>query len=164
METLRKTLMNVILAVIIACFIILFVTSGENDTNSLSALIGGYTGLQLCVLFIIVLNYNNNNYLELFPFIILLVILSTIIWLLYYYFDRIASGDVSSYYGTFSSMSTKLLIIQMIIMLSALYGTQVNNTKLISNQTLALLGLLGTINYIIVITLAVILHFYTTQG
>jgi uncharacterized membrane protein len=164
-EDLKRTIMNIILAVIIASFIIIFVTSGENDTNSLSASIGGYTGLLFSIIFIIVINYKNNNYFELFPFVVLLFVIATIIFYMYNYFDRIASGEVSSYYATFSSLSSKLLMVQMLVMLAAIYKTHTNEeSKLISNQTLAILGLFGTINYIIVITIGIVLHFYATQG
>ena len=49
-----KSVINIPFAVIIASFIIIIVTTGMTDSNGLSALIGGYSGLLFGLIFIII--------------------------------------------------------------------------------------------------------------
>jgi F0F1-type ATP synthase assembly protein I len=51
-----KKVINIPLAVIIASFIIIIITTGMTNKNGVSSLIGGYTGLLLGILFVIILN------------------------------------------------------------------------------------------------------------
>ena len=158
-------LMNIPLSVIIASFIIIIITSGITDTNGLNALICGYIGLLLGIFFILI-NSPIQNLLDLFPFIAIMII---VILLLYYfrtYYHIISSGQVSSYYGSFSTLSTVFLAVQIIILFKELYRAQTKDISgsLLTNSSIALLGLLAIINSLIVITLGTILHFYSTQG
>jgi len=158
-------LMNIPLSVIITSFIIIIITSGITDTNGLNALICGYIGLLLGIFFILI-NSPIQNLLDLFPFIAIMII---VILLLYYfrtYYHIISSGQVSSYYGSFSTLSTVFLAVQIIILFKELYRAQTKDISgsLLTNSSIALLGLLAIINSLIVITLGTILHFYSTQG
>ena len=158
-------LMNIPLSVIIASFIIIIITSGITDTNGLNALICGYIGLLLGIFFILI-NSPIQNLLDLFPFIAIMII---VILLLYYfrtYYHIISSGQVSSYYSSFSTLSTVFLAVQIIILFKELYRSQTKDISgsLLTNSSIALLGLLAIINSLIVITLGTILHFYSTQG
>ena len=156
---------NIPLAVIIASFIIIIITTGITNTNGLSALIGGYIGLLLGMFFIIILNIPINNVLDLFPFCSIIVIVSLIIYYLYTYFDNISSGQISSYYGSFSVVSTIFLATQIIILFSAFLNASGDlSTKILSDRTFALLSLFAVINLLVVITLGIVLHFYSTQG
>jgi hypothetical protein len=158
-------LMNIPLSVIIASFIIIIITSGITDTNGLNALICGYIGLLLGIFFILI-NSPIQNLLDLFPFVSIMII---VILLLYYfrtYYHIISSGQVSSYYSSFSTLSTVFLAVQIIILFKELYRSQTKDISgsLLTNSSIALLGLLAIINSLIVITLGTILHFYSTQG
>ena len=158
-------LMNIPLSVISASFIILIITSGITDTNGLNALICGYIGLLLGIFFILI-NSPIQNLLDLFPFVSIMII---VILLLYYfrtYYHIISSGQVSSYYSSFSTLSTVFLAVQIIILFKELYRSQTKDISgsLLTNSSIALLGLLAIINSLIVITLGTILHFYSTQG
>ena len=156
---------NIPLAVIIASFIIIIITTGITNTNGLSALIGGYIGLLIGMFFIIILNIPINNLLDLFPFCSIIVIVSLIIYYLYTYFDNISSGQISSYYGSFSVVSTIFLATQIIILFSAFLNASGDlSTKILSDRTFALLSLFAVINLLVVITLGIVLHFYSTQG
>jgi hypothetical protein len=156
---------NIPLAVIIASFIIIIITTGITNTNGLSALIGGYIGLLIGMFFIIILNIPINNLLDLFPFCSIIVIVSLIIYYLYTYFDTISSGQISSYYGSFSVVSTIFLATQIIILFSAFLNASGDlSTKILSDRTFALLSLFAVINLLVVITLGIVLHFYSTQG
>lgn len=156
---------NIPLAVIIASFIIIIITTGITNTNGLSSLIGGYIGLLLGMIFIIILNMPIGNLLDLVPFVSIIIIVSLIIYYLFTYFDNISSGQISSYYGSFSVVSTIFLATQIIILFSAFFNSSGDlSTKILSDKTFALLSLISVINLLVVITLGVVLHFYSTQG
>jgi hypothetical protein len=160
-----KKVINVPLAVIIASFLTIIITTGMTDKNGLSALIGGYSGLLLGIIFILILNYPPTNWMDMVPFLTVIVIVSILIAYLSKYFEQIASGEVSSYYGSFSILSTIFLATQLMILFSAMFSKNGDpNGKLLSDKTFALLSLFGVINLVIVITIGIVLHFYSTQG
>ena len=160
-----KKVINVPLSVIIGSFIIIVITSGMTDPNGLKALIGGYAGLLFGMLFIIVLNYPPPSWLDMVPFIVIIILISLLIFYLSKYFDKISTGEVSSYYNSFSVLSTIFLATQIIILISAMFSNSGEVTsKMLSDKTFALVSLFGVINFLIVITIGIILHFYSTQG
>lgn len=167
-----KNVMNVPYAVIIASFIIIIVTTNITDTNGLSALLGGYSGLLIGMLFVIILNMifvgvTKTTALDVFPILMILIIVGLIIYYLAVYFDKIAKGEVSTYYFSFSIVSLIFLATQIGLIFTALYRkseSQDVQSKLFSDTTFALLGLLSVINLLVVITMGIILHFYSTQG
>jgi hypothetical protein len=95
----------------------------------------------------------------------MLGIIGLTMFYLYTYFDKIAKGQVSGYYITFSVLSVIFLITQLSILFSAIFSKSNGfNEKLLSERTFSLLTLLGVINYIMVITIGIVLKFYSTQG
>jgi hypothetical protein len=163
-ENLFKKSINVLVAIIIASCVIILITSNLADANGLSALIGGYSGLLIGILFIILLNFLFKRYspYDMIPLFMILVIIGLLISYLGIYFDKIASGEVSNYYFRFSWLSTIFLFTQLIMIFSAIYKSQ--NTNLFSYTTISVLGLLSIINIIIAITIGIVLRFYSTQG
>jgi hypothetical protein len=160
-----KKVINVPLSVIIGSFIIIVITSGMTDPNGLKALIGGYAGLLFGMLFIIILNYPPPSWLDMVPFIVIIILISLLIFYLSKYFDKISTGEVSSYYNSFSVLSTIFLATQIIILLSAMFSNSGEvSSKMLSDKTFALVSLFGVINFLIVITIGIVLHFYSTQG
>lgn len=161
-----KKVINIPLAIIIASFIIIIITTGITNKNGISALIGGYTGLLLGVLFVIILNIPTNNWINFFPFFYIMFIVSLLLYYLYAYFDKISSGEVSSYYGSFSILSTIFLATQVIILFSSMFSSSNGDfsNNFLSNKTFSILSLFAVINFLIVITLGIVLHFYSTQG
>lgn len=158
-------------AVIIASCIIIVMTSGLTDKNGLSALIGGYYGLLLGILFVVIIKnyplYPIIKILDLVPFIIIMMIILILIYYLTTYFDKISTGDVSGYYNSFSGLSTLFLATQLLILFSELFRNSTvlsSPEKKISSKMFALLVLLGTINFLVVITIGIVLKFYSTQG
>ena len=65
-----KKVLNVPLSVIIGSFIIIIITTGMTDKNGLKALIGGYSGLLLGLIFVIIISYPFPNWLDMVPFIV----------------------------------------------------------------------------------------------
>jgi hypothetical protein len=160
-----KSVINIPFAVIIASFIIIIVTTGMTDSNGLSALIGGYSGLLFGLIFIIILNYPPTSWLDMFPFIMIMGIVALFISYLSIYFDQISKGEVSSYYNSFSVLSTLFLATQIIILFSAMFSKSGEVTdNLLSQKTFSLLSLFGVINFLIVIIIGIVLRFYSTQG
>jgi len=163
-----KQVINVLLAVIIASCIIILITMNMIDSNGLSALLGGYAGLFLGMLFIMIVNlvFTKTTYLDMFPIVMIIIITGLLIYYLRTYFDKISKGEVSSYYSSFSLLSAIFLFTQIIIVFGAIYGKydEPQNTKLFKDTTFSLLGLFSVINIIIVLTIGIVLHFYSTQG
>lgn len=180
-----KKIMNVPFSIIVASFIIIIITSNTQDSNGLSALIGGFFGL-LCGLFLIaltilyekpipnsqnetsilmILTYLKEILLDIFPIFMMLGIISILIYYLYAYFDKIANGEVSSYYNSFLNLSTIFLVFQIGLMLDSIYKkTQNGSANLFSNDKYSILVMFGLINSLVVITIGVVLRYYSTQG
>jgi hypothetical protein len=158
--------MNVPFAIIIASFVIILITTNMSDKNGLSALIGGYFGLLVGMMFIMILNsmFYVIRFMDYIPIVVVLTIICLLLFYLISNFDKISSGEVSSYYSTFSLLSTIFLLTQAIIIIKSVFNKQDGSNRLFSDQMFSLLGLFGTINILIVITLGIILKFYSTQG
>lgn len=162
-----KKVMNVLFSIIVASCVIIIITANITDSNGLSALMGGYSGLLLGMLFIIILNilFKQSTYFDMIPVLMIIIIVGLLLNYLRIYFDNISLGQVSSYYSSFSLLSTIFLFTQLIIIFGAIYTkNESDGSKLFKDSTFALLGLISVINIIIVITIGIILHFYSTQG
>ena len=162
-----EKVMYIPFAVIVASCIIIIITTNATDSNGLSALLGGYSGLMVGILFVMILNlvFTKITYLEMFPVLMVLIISGLLIFYLSKFFDKISKGEVSSYYSSFSLLSTIFLFTQLIIIFNSIFNvSKSQNDKLFSNKTFALLRLFGVINLLIVLTIGIILQFYSTQG
>ena len=94
-----------------------------------------------------------------------LIISGLLVFYLSKYFDKISKGEVSSYYSSFSVLSIIFLFTQVTIIFSSMFDALKNsNEKLFSKNTSTLLRLFGVINMLIVLTIGVILQFYSTDG
>lgn len=157
---------NVPLVVIIASFTIIVITTGIKDSNALKALIGGYSGLLLGILFISILNYPPTRWIDIFPIFGLITIISFLIYYLTMYFNQISTGEISGYYYSFSQLSTIFLAAQLLLIMSSMFSKNEGFTSKIrlSDKTLATINLLGVINFLLVCIIGIILHFYSTQG
>jgi hypothetical protein len=163
-----KKVITVPLSITIASFILIIITSGVTNSNAVSALIGGYMGLFIGILIVLVvtaINVPMNNWYYLAPFILVLIIIFTLLSYIYSYYNRIANGEVSEYYIAYSNLSTIFLAIQLIMLFKGLYSITDDFTKtLFPGKSYSLLILFGVVDMLIVITLGVILKFYSTQG
>jgi len=136
------------------------------DTNGLSALLGGYSGLLMGMLFLMIVHmiFARTSYLQMLPIIMLIAVVGLSMYYLSSNFDKIAKGEVSSYYVNFSILSAIFMFTQVGIIFKAVYETQGQTNKLFKDTTNSLLRLLGVINILIVITVGIVLQFYSTQG
>lgn len=164
-----KKIMNIPFVVIIASFITIIITTNMRDTNSLSALIGGYIGLLVGMLFVLILinMFTQIRYLDMLPMLFILIIISVTLYYLFTYFDRISKGEVSMYYSSFSLLSTIFLFAQSLMIIKSVIkkiNTQDLMGQLFTETTYALLTLFAVLNIVMVLTMGIILHFYSTQG
>jgi hypothetical protein len=160
-----KKVINIPYAIIISSFVIIIITSNVMNKNALSALIGGYSGLLLGILFLLVLMMSQTNLLtmDLIPIGLQLGLIGLIMYYLIAYYENIAKGEVSSYYSSFMTLSTLLLAIQMGVIMKSVYQRQ-DIARLFTNATYSMLVLFGLLNALVVITMGIVLKFYTTQG
>ena len=115
---------------------------------------------------IVSLIFTNTTYLDMFPVVMVIIITGLLMIYLYRYFDNISAGHVSGYYSSFSLVSAIFLFAQLISIFTAIYSKTEENQRgpLFKPTTFSLLVLLGVINMLAVITIGVVLHFYSTQG
>ena len=181
-KDLYNNLINISYSIIIAGFIVILITTGSANQNALTALISGYCAVLVAFIFFITVNWINMENLYMYPLFkllaVCLVISGIIVILISYlsiYFDRISSNKVSSYYYSFSQLSTLFLAVQLIMLFSVFFITnkgqqgtgQQGTGQLITGKsiekTFSIILLLGLINIIIVTTMGIVLKFYTTQ-
>lgn len=166
-----KKLIVIPLTFIITFFIIIMITTDANinDKNSLNALLTGYIGLFIGLLFLMSINllFMKTSFKDMIPIFMLMVIVTLMSYYVYVYFDKILLGHISSYYSIFSKLSLVFLAIQLVMIFNVMYKANVNmttNTKLFTDTNLSLLGLFSVINILIVLIIGIVLNFYSTQG
>jgi hypothetical protein len=176
-DTLYRSLLNISYALSFSAIFIIIITTGVSGESSLIALISGYSTLLLSIFFLLFLTYNtylsNNNVKfnsissimslvrPFFPSILIIFVLTLLITFLSIYFQRIALGNVPDYYYSFSNMSTILLLMQLGVWFHAIYK---NSGKIDEGERVfSILTLVGTINSIVVITLGIVLKYYSTD-
>lgn len=166
-----KKLIVIPLTFIITFFIIIMITTDTNinDKNSLNALLTGYIGLFIGLLFLMTINllFMKTQIKDITPIIMLMVIVALMSYYLYIYFDKILLGNISNYYSIFSKLSLVFLAIQLVMIFNVIYKANANMsipTRLFTDTNLSLLSLFGVINILIVLIIGVVLNFYSTQG
>lgn len=169
-----KAIVSVTIPTIIASFVIIFFTNGISEPNGLNALIGGYGGLLIGMVLVVMLVIQQLSsemlplwtyILRIFPFAFIVVIISIIISLLIVYYDVISKGNVSTYYSSFSLITTIFLATQIYMLISPIVSYKFGKINLsLSQVNKALLNLLGVINLLMVGTMGIVLKFYSTQG
>ena len=166
--TITTNMTNFLYAIIIAAVFCIFCTIGVQSKTALEALIGEYSVIGAALLLILVLKTLNINASEqllslstlftLGPFLLILFIIIYYIVIINIYFDKIVSNKISDYYFSFSNISTVLIMAQIFLLVST-----ISKTTELPKKTFSILMLLGTINAIVVITLGIVLKFYTTD-
>ncbi len=160
---------NFLYALIIAAVFAVFCTIGVESESALEALIGEYSIIGASILILLILKIKviepdrlltMSTLFTLAPFMIILFIVIYYIVIVSIYFTKIASNKISDYYYSFSKISTLLLVAQIFLLVSS--AAKANITEL-SKKTFSILMFLGTINGIVVVTLGIILKFYTTD-
>jgi len=98
------------------------------------------------------------------PFLFIFVILAFSVYYMTSFKDKILSGQVSPSYMTFNNMSTVLIILQTLVLFSAVTNKTYRQTGKISRITASLLYLVSLINVICLYTIYIVLNYYVTDG
>jgi hypothetical protein len=162
-------LKNSIYAITISSFIVIIIITLFNlyNSNSFIALIVSYSAIVSSLILMFGILYNKtelklfNKLTLLFPFIVVIFIILFIIYLLVSYYEQIVNNRVSNYYYTFSLLTNLFLLTQLIILYN---NIDFDMSKYITNKTFSILTLLGTINFVVLITMGIILKFFNTDG
>lgn len=149
-------------AIIVGALTVLisFFTGPYNNGSVIGSMVG-YSLITLSLLFLFIMNVNNNNsgilsiLLSSGPFLLIIATTVYLLYLLGSYFNEIVAGRVSNSYGTFITLYLLMILMQLYV--------HFNNSKN-SKTTKMLLYLLGLFNTIVVITLGVILAYFSTDG
>ncbi len=159
---------NLLTAVLVADVFSILCTIGITSQSGLEALIGEYSIMGAVILIILILKAKgmfNSGIIDkmsilitLAPFLFLLFIVIYYIVLVSIYFENIVSKKISDYYYIFSKIST-MLILGQVLMLVYTMSKYIEVPK----KIFTILMLLGTINAIVLITLGIVLKFYTTD-
>ena len=169
---------NVVYAVMVAAFIVIFITIGMTSENAVSALIGGYSGLLAALAFVVILNWFYTQQASLMsrfwsslPFLLTMAALCLMVVYLSLYFGEITAGHVAASYKSLSIAVTVFLAAQVAMLFRSSVWTQTQlggeggaPRKIITGPTASLVNLLGTICMFLVLSLGITLKYYTTQG
>ena len=164
---------NIYNSLIVVGIIIIICTVGSNSASSLTGTITGYSFIITGTL--LLMGYLMSGYrqgissivsilLTVGPFIVLIGILIYMIYLLSVYFNQITNGDVSSSYYNFMNIFIVLLMLQLYIFYNGTQDKRLKDTGFVSKVTGLILYLLELINIVVIITLGVILKYFTTDG
>jgi hypothetical protein len=162
------TLANAIISIMVASCVIILITNGNNSSNGLSALIGGYCGIMFSLIMIIVINMplkNSSHFSSIMSCAVAVSIIFVTVIYLYKYFDRIINGEVAPYYNTFYNCSLVLLSIQVGYIMYIFYNTKQLGFLNLTPSSRAFMVFVAILNYMFVITNgAIVLRLYSTQG
>ena len=159
---------------IVLSIIALSINSNANANVSISSYTFIISGIVLLVGFLInkIMNRSNSSssgFISIFfnnvgPFLLLLGILGFTLYLLITFKDKIDSGNISSGYGLFSKLSLAFILIQLYITYNGMQKQSFKETSALPKIYSAFSYLVGTINLSIVLILACILKYFSTDG
>lgn len=164
-EGVSKNIYSGLYSFISGAFVVIFLTSSQTNSNALWAFIGAYGVLLSALLILCVLLGLAKGGLRvglLMPFIIMIAVISYVCVLLNNYFDKITENKVSDYYTSFINITSILLGIQIYVLLNEITESSFKNFEL-SRKMAGMLRVFGFLNVISVITLQIILKYYTTD-
>jgi hypothetical protein len=171
---------NIYKAFIFVSAILFIIALNTSGITSINATISGYSTMTISLLIIIMVVINNFNqtingdlnYIQVIfnalftmgPFILILGIIGFLLYILIYYKKVISEGHISSYYYTFSFLSSMLALLQIFILYNGTTSRQFQKTHLLSKITNSIVCFTAVINSICALILFIILKYYTTDG
>ena len=172
---LTKNMNSFLYSMLMGSGIVVLMTSGQTDSTSLIAFRSAYMVILCVFIFLCVLIGSNANFGDsglftkiksfiflFYPFLTVMMVILWILVLLYKYYDKIIENKVSDYYTSFINTTIILLFIQIYVLVNELISNPSTSFSL-APKTAAMLRLFGLLNGISVITLGIILKFYTTD-
>ena len=174
-QQLMKNMYSFLYSLLIGSGLVVFLTTGQTDSTSVVAFRTAYMVILSAFIFICVLIGVNANFGEssifmkiwkfiyiFYPFLVVMMVILWVLVLLFKYYDQIVGNSVSDYYTSFINITSILLFIQIYVLVSELTEKSFENFAL-APKTAAMLRLFGLLNSISVITLGIILKYYTTD-
>ena len=159
---------------IILSLIALSISSNSNANISISSYTFISTGVILIIGFLINKimkrpNPETTGFFSIFfnnvgPFILLIGILAFTLYLLISFRDKISSGNITSAYGLFSKLSIAFIMIQLYITYNGMQKSSFKDTGALPKIYSSFSYLVGVINVSIVLILASILKYFSTDG
>jgi hypothetical protein len=152
--------------------ILLFATIGTTSMDGLNGTIAGYffiaIGIAILVSFIISVSSRNGSILSsifsMGPFFVTIGIVSYILYLLFTYKDRIAQGNIAPGYANFTNISVILVLLQLFLFYMGTQKESFQKDKKLDRVYSGLLYFVGIINIVTVITIGIILRYFSTDG
>jgi len=156
--------------------IIIFCTVGSNTASNLTGTIIGYSFIVTGILLLMGYLLNNMNMIAgssfsllsslitVGPFVLLIGILVYMIYLLSYYFPQITAGHISSGYYTFMNIFIVLLMVEFYIFYNSMQDKVFKTTGTIGKATGMILYLLELVSIVTLITLGIVLKYFSTDG
>jgi len=149
-----------------------------NSTSNANISISSYTfissGIILIIGFLItkILNRPDPNRTSFFftfftnvgPFLLLIGILAFTLYLIITFKDKINSGHVSNGYALFSKLTIAFILMQLYITYNGMQSSNFKETGTLSKMYSSFAYLVGVINVCIVLILASILKYFSTDG
>jgi hypothetical protein len=167
---------------LIVGIIILWCTIWSNTASNLTGTIIGYAFVIVGILMLLGYLMNNLNTLSsgsgkantmslimssittLGPFVLLIGILVYMIYLLSYYYVQITNGRVSSGYNTFMNIFIILLMVEFYVLYNGMQDNNFKTTGTVGKVTGMVLYFLELISIVVIITLGIILRYFSTDG
>jgi hypothetical protein len=159
-------------SLIVAGVIIILCTIGTPSKSSLTGTIVGYSFIMTGVLLLVGYLMTNlqsttsilSKIITVGPFVVLIGILIYMVYLLSIYFNQITSLNISQSYYNFMNI---FIVLLMILLYVFYYGSRdqgFQKSGALNKVTGLFLYLIETVNIIVVITLAIILKYFSTDG
>uniref|UniRef100_A0A6C0HBX7 Uncharacterized protein n=1 Tax=viral metagenome TaxID=1070528 RepID=A0A6C0HBX7_9ZZZZ len=172
-------------SLIVVGIILLFITVGSTSMDNLNGTIAGYSliaaGILILIGFLMMnlstssekkpesLTKNNRQIIMSFfytsgPFLVTVGIISYILYLLITYKDRIAEGNIAPGYVSFANISIILILMQLLLFYFGTKKSSFKETSRLDRVYSGLLYFVGILNIITVITIGIILRYFSTDG
>jgi len=165
-------------SLLIVGVIIILCTVSSNSASSLTGTIIGFSFIVTGTLLMIGYLMNNLNsqatasstsslisaLITVGPFVLLLGILIYMIYLLSYYFKQITDGHVAGGYYTFMNIFIVLLMVEFYIFYNGMQDKTFKTSGTVGKVTGMILYLMELISIVTVITLGIILKYFSTDG
>ena len=154
--------------------ILLFATIGSTSMDSLNGSIAGYfliaIGMAILISFIIGISSKNGSQniisaiFSVGPFFVTIGIVAYILYLLFTYKDRIAQGNIAPGYANFTNISVILILLQLFLFYMGTQKQSFQRDNKLDRVYSGLLYFVGVINIVAVITIGIILKYFSTDG
>ena len=154
--------------------ILLFATIGSTSMDSLNGSIAGYfliaIGMAILISFIIGISSKNGSQniisaiFSVGPFFVTIGIVAYILYLLFTYKDRIAEGNIAPGYANFTNISVILILLQLFLFYMGTQKQSFQRDNKLDRVYSGLVYFVGVINIVAVITIGIILKYFSTDG